>query len=158
LQRKVGAGLSPAAFRTRVRQHQIGHVGLAESLAFLADALGWKLDRVAETIAPVVAPQAQRTQYLTVNRGAVAGIRQVARGYRRGRERLTLELQMFVGAKHPCDVIEIDGEPPMRVVVEGGVPGDIATPAILVNMLPQLMAGRPGWHTMRTLGLPHLAD
>ena len=46
-------------------------------------------------------------------------------------------------------------KPPLRLVVDGGVPGDVATPAILVNSLPRLVECRPGLHTMRTLGLPH---
>jgi len=62
-----------------------------------------------------------------------------------------------VGAPNPRDTIEIIGEPPLRLVIEGGVPGDMATPAILVNVLPRLVECRPGLHTMRTLGLPRMA-
>ncbi len=151
LQRKVGAGMSPAEFRVRVG----GHVGLTESLALVADGLGWKLDRVTEQVAPVRAARTVRTRYLTVNRGAVAGVHQVARGYRGGRAVLTLDLQMYVGAPAPRDEIEIRGDPPLHVVVAGGTPGDVATPAMLVNLLPVLVAAAPGLHTMKTLTLPH---
>lgn len=156
LQRKVGAGMTEPEFRRLAKDHKIGHVGLTESLAFLADALEWKLDAVRESITPVVAARAIKTEFLTVKRGEVAGVRHFARGIRRGREVLTLELQMYVGAKHPRDEIEIAGEPPLRLVVESGVPGDVATPAILVNTLPRLLQCPPGLHTMRTLSLPHI--
>jgi hypothetical protein len=63
---------------------------------------------------------------------------------------------MYVGAPNPRDVIEIVGEPPLRLAIEGGVPGDVATPAILVNTLPRLVECPPGLHTMRTLGLPRM--
>ena len=72
-----------------------------------------------------------------------------------GKEVLTLELQMYVGARDPRDVIEIVGEPPLRLAIEGGVPGDAATPAIREHITA---AGRMpgGLHTMRTLVLPRM--
>ena len=156
LQRKVGASLSEAQFTALNEQRKVGHIGLAESLIFLADGLGWTLDELNESVAPVLAEKTIKTEFLTVQKGAVAGVRQFARGVRGGKEVLTLELQMFVGAPNPRDLIEIVGEPPLRLVIENGVPGDMATPAILVNTLPRLVECRPGLHTMRTLGLPRM--
>ena len=151
------ASLSEAEFKARNELRKVGHVGLAESLVFLADGLGWTLDDLNESVAPVLAEKTIKTEFLTVPKGGVAGVRQFARGVRGGREVLTLELQMYVGAPQPRDLIEIIGEPPLRLVIEGGVPGDLATPAILVNTLPRLVECRPGLHTMRTLGLPRMA-
>jgi 4-hydroxy-tetrahydrodipicolinate reductase len=157
LQRKVGATMTEEQFNDLNKNRKIGHVGLAESLVFLADGLGWQFDELTESVAPVIADKTIKTEFLTVSKGRVAGVRQFARGLRGGKEVLTLELQMYVGAPHPRDQIEIVGEPPLRVVLEAGVPGDIATPAILVNSLPRLVEGQPGLHTMRTLGLPRMA-
>jgi len=157
LQRKVGATLTEAEFRGWKQDRKLGHVGLAESLVFLADGLGWTLDNVVETITPVISEETIKTEYLTVSKGAVAGTHQFARGIRGGKEVLTLELQMYVGAPNSRDVIEIDGAPPLRLVIEGGVPGDMATPAILANTLPRLVECPPGLHTMRTLGLPRMS-
>ena len=165
LQRKVGAGKTEEEFHQLAQQKKIRHVGLTESLVFVADALGWSLERVEEEIAPVLSPKEIATPYLTVRRNAVAGVRQIARGWprhkRRGRrdkhEVLRLELQMYVGAPAPRDEIEIHGDPPLHLVMHGGTPGDIATPAILVNMIPRLVEAKPGLHTMRTLSLPHIA-
>jgi 2,4-diaminopentanoate dehydrogenase len=157
LQRKVGASLSEAQFNELNDQRKVGHVGLVESLAFLADGLGWALDELDETVSPEIAEEVIHTEVLTVPKGAVAGVRQFARGVRGGKVALSLELQMYVGAPNPRDVIEIVGEPPLRLVIEGGVPGDLATPAILVNTVPRLIEARPGLHTMRTLGLPRMA-
>jgi 4-hydroxy-tetrahydrodipicolinate reductase len=154
LQRKVGAGLTEAEFHELAAKKVIRHVGLSESLVMLAAGLGWNLDEVDETIAPVIADGSIRTRYLTVGKGRVAGVRQVAKGLRGQREAVTLELRMYVGAPDPRDHVEIDGEPPLRLTLDGGAPGDLATPAILVNMLPRLMEARPGWHTMMSLALP----
>ncbi len=157
LQRKVGAGLTASEFRDLAAAGKLGHAGLTESLVFLADALGWDLTRVTESIDPKLAPKRQRTEFLSVKKGRVTGIHQVAVGYRGRREVLRLDLQMYVGARQPRDEIVIDGEPPLRVAVDRGLPGDIATPAILVNCLPRLLAAAPGWHTMTSLGLPRYA-
>ncbi len=156
LQRKVGASLSESQFNKLNRQRKVGHVGLAESLVFLADGLGWALDELNESVTPVIAKKTVKTKFLTVPKGAVAGTRQFARGTRGGMEILTLELQMYIGAPNPRDMIEIVGRPPLSLVIEGGVPGDVATPAILANTLPRLIECRPGLHTMRTLGLPRM--
>lgn len=156
LQRKVGAGLTREEFLRLAKERKVGHVGLAESLVFLADALRWNLDELDETIAPILSDRTRKTEFLIVKKGQVAGVRQFARGFRQGREVLTLELQMYVGAPRPRDEIQIEGEPPLRLVIESGVPGDIATPAVLVNALALLVHSRPGLHTMRTLGLPHI--
>jgi 4-hydroxy-tetrahydrodipicolinate reductase len=156
LQRKVGATLTKAQFDDRNQHRKIGHVGLAESLVFLADGLGWTLDEVKESAAPVLAKKTIKTEFLTVSKGSVAGTHQFARGLRGGKEILTLELQMHIGAPNSRDVIEVDGVPPLRLVIEGGVPGDMATPAILANTLPRLVECPPGLHTMRTLGLPRM--
>lgn len=153
LQRKVGAGLTAAEFRKLAKALKIRHVGLTESLVFIAEALGWNLDEVDESIAPVLAERSVTTKFLTVPKGRAAGVRQVAYGLRRGRRVLELELQMYVGAKNPRDEIVVEGVPPMRVVVDGGTAGDLATPAILVNCLPRVAEARPGLQTMLTIGL-----
>lgn len=158
LQQKVGAGLTEQEFTQRVKAGQMGHIGLAESLAFLADALGWELTRIKDSIEPVLARKRHQTEVLTVKKGAVAGIRQITSGFIGRSEVLTLELQMFVGAAKPRDEIKIEGEPPLTISIGSGVPGDIATPAILVNLLPRIVAAMPGWHSMATLALPRLAD
>src|SRR5438552_4309987 len=44
LQRKVGAGLTEEEFHRLAEERKIRHVGLTESLVFLADALGWNLE------------------------------------------------------------------------------------------------------------------
>jgi 4-hydroxy-tetrahydrodipicolinate reductase len=157
LQRKVGAGLTEEEFHKLAQQQKIRHVGLTESLVFVADALGWNLERIEEQIAPVLSLKEVTTQHLTVHRNEVAGVRQIAHGWRDKHEVLRLELQMYVGAPVPRDEIEIDGDPPLHLVMHGGTPGDVATPAILVNMIPRLVEARPGLHTMRTLSLPGIA-
>ncbi|HJZ49155.1 MAG TPA: dihydrodipicolinate reductase [Roseiflexaceae bacterium] len=155
LQRKVGAGLTPAEFEARVRDGTVRHVGLPESLHMLATRLGWRLDKMDDTIAAVLADQPIVTDFVQVAAGQVAGVRQIARGFVAGREVLRLELQMYVGAPNPRDSVEIDGDPPVRMTMEGGLHGDVATAAIVVNATSSVMRSAPGLASMAEVPLVH---
>jgi 4-hydroxy-tetrahydrodipicolinate reductase len=145
LQRKVGAGLSPRAFRREVEAGRLGHVGLTDSLAFTAHALGWwPLEDIEEEIEPVIAREAVETAYLRVEPGQVTGVHQVARGWRGGEIALLWDLTMAVGEADPHDAVHVWGTPPLEVRVEGGVAGDEATAATLVNAVRPVARARPG--------------
>ena len=155
LQRKVGAGLNLNQFRRALTEGTVRHVGLLESAHMIAAGLGWKLDRVDESLEPAIAPRDLDTDYLRVPAGAAAGIKQSARGYRNGDLAISLDLQMYVGAESPRDHVLIDGTPPIDCTIAGGVAGDIATAAIAVNCIPKLMAAPAGMITMKDLPLVH---
>jgi 4-hydroxy-tetrahydrodipicolinate reductase len=70
-------------------------------------------------------------------------------------ERLTLKLQMHVGAQKPFDSVEIVGNPPLSMRIDGGIFGDTATIAALVNMIPKIMKAPPGLRTMLDLPVPY---
>jgi 4-hydroxy-tetrahydrodipicolinate reductase len=155
LQRKVGAGLSPAEFATRVEDGSVRHVGLPESLHMLATGLGWALSRSEDTIEPVVADRPIETEFVRVAAGQVAGVRQVAKGFVGDQAVLTLELQMYVGAPDPQDSVVIDGDPPVHITVAGGFQGDLATAALVVNAAPVVVRANPGLASMRDIPLIH---
>jgi hypothetical protein len=158
LQRKVGVGLTVEGFRRGVDDGTIGHVGLRESVFMVADSIGWRLDDIAETIEPIVARTHYRTDYFSVERGYVRGLRQSARGVSTGREVVRLDWETSVGAKDPRDVIRIDAEPPVEVRVPGSLQGDRATAAIMANCIPAVAHSRTvGLLTMRDMpALPYL--
>ena len=153
LQAKTGAGLSVAEFRFRVSDGAVGHVGLRESLFMIAETLGWQLDEVKETTEPVLATRRIETGAFVVDKGRVAGVQQTAVGIMGGREVIRLDLQMAMGAEDPRDVITIDGKPPIALKINGGVQGDLATAAIMANLIPTVMRARPGLLTMRDVPL-----
>ena len=155
LQRKVGAGLSLAQFSRAKAEGTVRHVGLPESVQMIADALGFKLERVEETLEPAIAPRDLNTDYLRIAAGTAAGIKQSARGYTKAGLAISLDLHMYVGADSPKDHIVIDGSPSMDMTVKGGIAGDIATAAISVNAIPKVMSARPGVLTMRDIPLVH---
>lgn len=155
LQRKVGAGLSLAQFSRAKAEGTVRHVGLPESVQMIADSLGFKLERVEETLEPAIAPRDLNTDYLRIAAGTAAGIKQSARGYAKTGLVVSLDLHMYVGADSPKDHIVIDGSPSMDMTVKGGIAGDIATAAISVNAIPKVMSARPGVLTMRDIPLVH---
>ncbi len=155
LQRKVGAGLTTEAFAAKVQDGAVRHVGLPESLHMLAKSLGWELEQSDDLIEPVIAEQPIITEYVNVAVGLVAGVRQVARGFAGGREVLSLELRMYVGAADPQDTVTIDGDPPVHMTISGGLHGDLATAAIVVNAVPSVIRATPGLASMADLPLVH---
>jgi 4-hydroxy-tetrahydrodipicolinate reductase len=61
---------------------------------------------------------------------------------------------MSLGAKDPHDSIDIDAAPPLKVLIPGGISGDIATASILANCVPAIARSRVvGLLTMRDLPL-----
>lgn len=153
LQRKIGAGLSVEEFRRRVDEGRLGHLGLVESVALLADCLGRELDNLLERIDPVISDGNITTDYVDVREGQVAGIKHTAKGFWKGERVISLELQMFVGAPEPHDYIRIDAEPPLEVRIENGAAGDPATAAILINAIPKVVSAPAGYLTMKDVGL-----
>lgn len=151
LKRKVGAGLNQQQFRRALAEGVVRHVGLLESAHMIAAGLGWSLERIEETIEPAIAPRDLDTEHLRIPAGAVSGIKQHARAYRKGELVLSLDLQMYVGAESPRDHILVDGTPPIDLTITGGIAGDVATAAIVINSLPRLFAAPPGLLTMRDL-------
>jgi 4-hydroxy-tetrahydrodipicolinate reductase len=157
LQRKVGAGLSRREFEERLATGHFGHIGLRESAIAVMDALGWPIDRIEEQIQPVIAEAPVQTPYLRVEPGEVAGLHQEMRVWGEGLERLSLELQMYVGAPASYDSVEVAGDPPLSMRIEGGVFGDTATIGALVNTIPKVLAAAPGLRTMLDLPVPFAA-
>lgn len=152
LQRKVGAGLSVEAFERKVAAGGFGHRGFMESLHMLCDALGVETSGASTFIRPVIAGEAVETEYATVKPGDVAGIHQGAED----RDGLVvLDLKMYVGAKDPKDRIEVDGSPSIRVEVQGGYQGDVATCSIALNAIHALRHVRPGLRSMLDLPPVH---
>ncbi len=157
LQRKIGSGWAPAEFRRRFQEGRAGHAGLKESLALIAHALGWKIGPVTEVGNPVVAKNNIRTKFLEVKKGQTCGIHQYAEATVKGKVVLTLDIKMYLDAKNPHDAVQIKGQPPLSVIVDGGVAGDHATVAAVVNAAPRLLTARPGLRLMTELAVPCIA-
>lgn len=154
-QQKIGAGITREEFQQRVEDGSVRHVGLRESVTMIAQSLGWTLSDYREVIEPVMAERDVTTPVLTVRAGSVAGVNQVARGFVNGEERITLQLIAYVGAPESHDTVQIEGTPNIHSTIVGGLHGDIATAAIVVNSIPRVLSAPPGLLTPNDLPIPH---
>jgi hypothetical protein len=153
-QQKIGAGLTREQFQKKVDDASVRHVGLAESVSMIADAMGWKLDKITDEIQPKIATQTVASEFLAVDAGFVCGIVQDGIGYQKGRPVITLHMEAYLGAPESFDAVEITGSPALKMKIAGGVHGDIATASITVNSIPKILEVPPGLHTMRDMPIP----
>lgn len=147
-QKKIGAGLSLEEFEQKKREGSLRHVGLTESMQFIAHRMGWKLDKTEDIISPVIANEEITTETMTIPVGYAAGVRQVGNGYQNGELKVKLVFQATVGEPVSYDEVIIEGNPSIRSRIEGGVNGDVATCAIALNAIPQVLRSSPGLKTM----------
>ncbi len=149
LQEKIGVALAKEEFEEKIASGG-GHIGLVESVALIAKGLNWDLDDIKETIEPVITKCRIDKSSLQVKRGQVIGLKQVAKAIANGEEIITLDLRMYLGAP-ARDQIIISGIPDLKVSFEGGLHGDLATPAVVVNSIPQVSKAPPGLLTVLDL-------
>lgn len=152
-QRKIGVGLSPEEFDHLVKAGG-GHVGLPQSLHLLARGLGMEVDRLEQGISPVVAEKPFQGRNIHVQQGQVLGLRQWVIGYSGNCRAIELLFEAFLGLQDPGDRVVITGEPGLELTIPGGIPGDSATAAVVVNSIPNVLAAPAGLVTMLDLPVP----
>jgi 4-hydroxy-tetrahydrodipicolinate reductase len=154
-----GVGLTPDAFANGVADGTVvGHVGFPESIAMIARALGWEIDRVEETREPIVSHVRRTTPVVTVESGRTAGCRHTAVAYTGDNPVITLihpqQIRPDLENVKTGDYIDINGEPDVHISGSPEIPGGIATCALAVNMIPHVINAAPGLTTMAELPAP----
>jgi 4-hydroxy-tetrahydrodipicolinate reductase len=147
-QQKIGAGLTLEEFEVKKNKGTLRHVGLPESVDFIASRLGWKLDRNVETLEPVIACEDIHSGYKPILKGMACGVHQVGKGFVGDKEVITLNFRAAVGEPESYDQVKIDGEPKIQSRIAGGVNGDIATCAITLNVARSVLEASAGFKTM----------
>lgn len=153
-QQKIGSGLTTDQFRKKVEDQSVRHVGLAESVTMIADAFGWRLEKVTDEIHPKIADQTVESEFLAVDPGYVCGIVQDGIGWKNGKPIITLHMEAYLGAPESYDSVVIEGVPRIEQKISGGVHGDVATASITVNSIPKIINAPAGLRTMRDMVLP----
>lgn len=153
-QLKIGAGLTVEEWHEKAKAGTVRHVGLRESISMIAEALGWPLDNITDEIVPQIATETVSSPFLTVEAGKVCGMMQDGIGYRDGKPVIELHMEAYLGAPESYEAIHLQGSPPIHMRIDGGVPGDIATAAVVINTMPKIVAAPAGLHTMLSLPLP----
>jgi 4-hydroxy-tetrahydrodipicolinate reductase len=153
-QQKIGAGLNEKQFAKKAKDGSVRHVGLAESVQMIADAMGWKLDKVTDELHPKIAEQGVESELIAVDPGYVCGIVQDGVGYSKGKAVITLHMEAYLGAPESFDAVTVEGSPRITQKIAGGLHGDIATASITVNSIPMMLRVAPGLRTMADMPIP----
>lgn len=143
-QNKVGVGMTIEEFNRVNASGGFGHIGLPESIYMLSDAFKWRISRIVGEVSPVMRQD-----------GKVAGILQTATGYVNDDARIELYFKASAGETAPCDQIEIKGTPSFTSRIDGGINGDAASAAIVLNCVASLRRGSAGFHTMMDFPLAY---
>ncbi|MDA8442229.1 MAG: 2,4-diaminopentanoate dehydrogenase [Peptococcaceae bacterium] len=154
-----GVGVTVQQFRDGLADGSIvGHIGFQASINLIAKSLGWKIDEIRETREPIVSKVRRQTEYATVEPGNVAGCKHTAQGMLHGRVLIELihpqqVLPQLEGVA-TGDYIKIAGEPALNLQIQPEIPGGLGTMAMAVNMIPQVIAAKPGLLSMADLPIP----
>ena len=154
-QAKIGATLNDNAFTARVADGTLRHVGLGESLHFVCDALGLRVDDWSESIEPIRAETRLQCALGVIEPGTASGVRQVAIATRDAQEVARLEFSAAIGQADPRDRIVVRGEPDLEVIIPGAVHGDVGTSSVVINCLRPIIDASAGLHTMATIRPVH---
>jgi len=147
-QQKIGAALTLQEFKQKEKEGTLRHVGLPESVDFIAARMGWKLTKKTETLEPVVADKEITVGYKPIKAGMACGVEQIGRGYIGNKEVITLHFRAAVGEPKSYDTIRVTGDPMINSTIEGGINGDVATCAITLNAIHSVLLAKPGLVTM----------
>jgi hypothetical protein len=147
-QQKIGAALTIEEFKKKEKEGTLRHVGLPESVDFIAARMGWKLTKKTETLEPVVAESEITTGYKPIKAGMACGVQQIGRGFVGKKEVITLHFRAAVGEPKSFDTIRVSGDPNINSTIEGGINGDVATCAITLNAIHSVLLAKPGLVTM----------
>ena len=154
-----GVGITVEEFHKGVETDTLaGHVGFAESVGMIADAIGVKLDKFEQQMAPIVTTIDRKSPYGFAAAGDIAGVNMTGQGFVDG--------EVFIDMKHPQqiepemegthtgDYINIKGTPEVNMAITPEIDGGIGTIAMCVNMIPHVINSRPGLKTMIDLPVP----
>lgn len=162
VQRRLGLGFDPDEHAAGVAAGRIyGHIGYPHTMRTFARRFGTSVERFTETIDPIPAPAAIDTVAVPIAPGQSAGFKQVTSGYTGGDGDEPWFQATFLGHVDlasidlaPEDSYNVIGDPNLHAVVRPGFNPQSTTMAVLVNMIPHVVAARPGLLSVTDLPIP----
>jgi len=158
LQAKIGLGMTKNEFKKLSQNKGIGHVGLMESAKFLNYYSKLGASKFSEQIVPILAKRNFKTKFFEVKKGQLAGLKHSILAKSENKKVLELRLILSADVKEEYDEIYIEGTPSIHLKFEKGIAGDIATVAMMVNVIPNLLHARYGLITMKDIIIPSILN
>ena len=154
-----GVGFSVDKFNAKVADGSLaGHVGFAESIGMISDALGWKLDKFETQMSAIVTDVDRTSPYGFAKAGDVAGVNMTGQGFVAGEVKIDMihpqQIEPEQVGVHTGDYITIKGTPEVNMSIKPEVQGGLGTIAMVINMIPHVINSAPGLKTMIDLPVP----
>lgn len=156
-----GIGITVDEFKNGVETGTLaGHVGFAESIGLISEAMGLGVDNFDQSMDPIVTDVDRKSPFGFAAAGNVAGVDMKGRGYKDGK--------LIVDMSHPQqiepeqvgtetgDYIVLKGTPEVNMAIKPEISGGIGTIAMAINCIPQVINGDPGLLTMIDIPVPHV--
>lgn len=154
-----GVGITVDAFERGVQDGTLaGHVGFAESIRMIGDAIGWTVDEIKTQMQPIVTTVDRTSPHGFAAAGNVAGVSMTGQGYVEGAVKINMihpqQIEPELEGTYTGDYITLKGTPEVNMRIQPEVEGGLGTIAMCVNMIPQVINAHPGLKTMLDLPVP----
>ncbi len=154
-----GVGITVDEFNKGVEDSTLaGHVGFAESIKMIGDAIGWNVEKLEQQMKPIVTSVDRKSPYGFAKAGNVAGVNMTAQGYVDGELKIDMihpqQIEPEMEGTYTGDYINIKGTPEVNMSIKPEVEGGLGTIAMCVNMIPHVINAAPGLKTMIDLPVP----
>ncbi len=154
-----GIGISVEQFDKGVEDGSLaGHVGFHESAAMIAKALGMSYDSLKQQMLPIITDVDRKSPHGFAKKGHIAGVNMTAQAMAGDKEMISLihpqQIEPEQVGVDTGDYITLTGTPPIDMAVKPEVNGGLGTIAMACNMLPFVVAAKPGLLSMLDLPVP----
>lgn len=154
-----GVGITVDAFNKGVADGTLaGHVGFAESIRMIGDAIGWPVEKIETQMAPIVTSVDRKSPHGFAAAGNVAGVNMTGQGFVDGEVKINMihpqQIEPEMEGTFTGDYITLKGSPEVNMNIKPEVEGGLGTIAMCVNMIPQVINADPGLKTMIDLPVP----
>lgn len=154
-----GIGITHQVFEQGVADGSLaGHVGFAESAGMIASALHFNIDQFNQQMKPIITDVERKSPHGYAAKGQVAGVNMTAQAGNILEEKISLlhpqQIEPQLAGVQTGDYVRLRGTPPVSMAIKPEVDGGLGTVAMACNMLPFVVAAKPGLKSMLDMPVP----
>jgi len=155
-----GVGISAEEFEKGVQDGSLaGHVGFAESVAMISDALGLSVDSFKQQMTPIITNVDRKAPHGSAKAGNVAGVNMTGQGLKGSNIIIEMEhpqqIEPLAEGVHTGDYIELKGTPSISMQITPEIDGGLGTIAMCGNCIPHVINAKAGLISMLDIPVPH---
>lgn len=155
-----GIGITVDEFNKGVETGTLaGHVGFAESIHMISDAIGLGVETIETQMKPIVTSIDRKSPHGFAAAGNVAGVNMTGQGLKDGKVIVDMihpqQIEPEMEGTHTGDYVVLEGSPRVDMVIKPEINGGEGTIAMCVNCIPHVINAEPGLRTMIDIPVPH---